>query len=386
MSWLRDRMPLDGFGWQRSADRQALARAAARPLRRRLPAPVAGLGLAGARAGWLPLALLEAWSYSGQPGHRTPLAPLFLDCLMAGAQPGEAWQWRALYGDRIELGKRAASLLLSVLGAPAGHALLTDKVAAAEVLRAAGAPAPETLVIIGPQSAEAELEPVRRARVALAIKPRSGYGARGLIFAEPLGEDRWRVNGAEEGWEALSGRLRGAGEPLVAQPRLRGAAALEGFLDAERPPILRVTTARRPGAPPFLHGALLSIPIPGNAATRVATKDLRAPVDLATGRLGAAVLLAEPGARLASIPWNGARIEGRGLEGFAAAAAATLTAAAAVPPLPVISWDVVLTEAGPVILEGNSMANWLLANFSRLCGGGAGSLLPLLAEWVEAVA
>jgi hypothetical protein len=312
------------------------------------------------------------------------LSPLFVDCLMSGARPGEAWQWRELFGDRIELGKRAASLLLSVLGDPAGHALLADKVATARALRAAGAPVPETLATFGPDSAEADLAPVRTARVGLVIKPQTGYGAHGLFFTQPLAADRWRVNGAQVSWEAFSAMLRGAHEPLLAQPRLRGAAALDGFLEAERPPILRVTTARRPGAAPFLHGAFLAIPVPGATATTVATKDIRAPVDPASGRLAAAVLLADPRQRLSSVPWNQAKIEGRVLEGFAAAVEATLLAAAAVPPLPVISWDVVLTDAGPMILEGNSMANWLLANLARSRDWNATSLLPLLAEWESA--
>src|SRR6185312_7040826 len=110
-------------------------------------------------------------------------------------------------------------------------------------------------------------------------KPRYGAGARGLVMAEPQGDDSWLVNGAKMNWEEFSARLRGAGEPLVVQPRLRGARVLGGFLDAERPPILRITTARRPGAEPFVHGALLAIPIPGNKAVDFATKDVRAPVD-----------------------------------------------------------------------------------------------------------
>ena len=43
-----------------------------------------------------------------------------------------------------------------------------------------------------------------------------------------------------------------------------------------------------------------------------------------------------------------------------------------------------LTDAGPVILEGNSMGSWLLANFGRRGGRKAASLLPVLAEWASA--
>lgn len=382
LTWMRARMPLDGRGWEwPEGARRLLFEAASGSIRRRLPAPLSGPILVAARVGWFPLALSEAWTYARRPGRRTRLGPLFVDCLMAGAWPGEAQLWRDLFGERIELGKRALTLLLPKLGDPAGHALLADKVATACALLGAGAPAPQTLAIVQSGGEENDLQAVRQAGTGLVIKPRFGFGARGLLIAEPLAGDRWRVNGAEAGWDDFEARLRRARQPLLAQPRLRGARALDGFLGAERPPILRITTARRQGGAPFVHGALLSVPVPGAVADDFATKDIRAPVDLASGRLHAARLFAKPAEMLASVPWNGAAIEGRMLEGYADAAQATLAAAAAIPPLPVISWDVVLTDAGPMILEGNSVCNWVLVNYGRTCGADADSLVPLLAEW-----
>ena len=386
IKWLTARLPLDGRGWASPRDeRRLLFRTIGDRTRGRLPAPIAWLVLASARAVWLPFAFARAYRFSRGPA-RAPLATLFLDCLMAGAVPRESWLWRELFGERIELGNRATSLLLSMLGDPAGHALLADKLATAEALRRGGAPVPETLAIIGPDSSEADLTCVRTARAGLVIKLRKGFGSHGLIMAEPMAADCWRVNREDVGWEEFSGRLRGARQQMLVQPWLHGAATLDGFVDADRPPVLRITTARRPGGAPFLHDAFLAIPVPGNSASDYLTRDLRAPVDAATGRLHAAVLFANPRRRLPGAPWNGAKIEGRLLEGFEAAVRATLVAAAAIPPLPVISWDVVLTDAGPMILEGNSMGNWLLVNFGRFRGVGAGSLVPLLAEWVPAQA
>jgi hypothetical protein len=381
MSWLTDRMPLDGRGWAWPHDeRRLLFETLAGSIGRRLPAPAAGLVLAGARLAWLPVAFWGAWRFSRQREHRASFGPLFLDCLMAGARAREAWIWRELFGERIEFGNRASSTLLALLGEPAGHALLVDKAAAAQALRAGGAPTPQTLALIGPGSTEDDLQPIRSAGIGLVIKQQKGFGAHGLVMAEPHGADRWQVNGAVSSWEDLSARLRGTGKPMLAQPRLYGARALAGFLDAERPPVLRITTARRPGGAPFLHCAYLSIPVPGSLSDDYLRKDIRALVDPVSGRLDAAVLFAAPWASLAVAPWNGAEIEGRVLEGVPAAVQATLTAAAAIPPVPVISWDVVLTDAGPMILEGNSMGSWLLANFGRR-GRNAASLLPALAEW-----
>lgn len=385
MSWLAARMPLDGRGWAWPPDeRRLLFKILARSIERRLPAPAAGLVLAAARVGWLPYAFREAWRFSSQPERRASFDSLFLDCLMSGARAREAWLWRELFGERIEFGNRTSSLLLALLGEPAGHALLVDKVAAAEALRAGGAPVPETLAVIGPGSTEEDLQPIRNAGIGLVIKPQKGFGAQGLIMAEPFGADRWRVNGVASSWEDFSARLRGAGEPMLAQTRLYGARALAGFLEAERPPVLRITTARRPGGAPFFHCAYLSIPVPGNSPSNYLHKDIRALVDPVSGRLDAAVLFAAPWESLPAAPWNGAKIEGRVVEGVADAVQATVTAAAAVPPVPVISWDVVLTDTGPMILEGNTMGSWLLANFGRFRGRSAGSLLPVLAEWAAA--
>lgn len=373
-------MPLDGRGWARPDDqRRLLFDVVANSVRQRLPAPIGPLVLAGARAGWLPLAFLEAWRFTREPAYRAALGPLFRDCLMAGARAREAWLWRELFGERIEFGNRASSMLLSRLGDPVGHKVLADKAATALALRAAGAPVPETLALIEPDSSEADLLPVREAKVPLVIKLRRSFGSFGLIMAEPLGADRWRVDGAAVSWADFRARLPGA--RWLAQPRLHGAAELEGFCEAERPPVLRVTTARRPGEAPFLHCAFLAIPVPGNSAGDYLRRDLRALADPASGRLAAAVLFANPHDDVAFAPWNGAPIEGRVLKGAPAAIQATLKAAAAVPPVPVISWDVVLTDAGPMILEGNTMGSWLLANFGRMRGRKAASLVPLLAEW-----
>ncbi|HWF76808.1 MAG TPA: sugar-transfer associated ATP-grasp domain-containing protein [Caulobacteraceae bacterium] len=384
IGWLSARLPLDGRGWASPKDeRRLLFRSIGDHVKRRLPAPIARLVLAGARAAWLPFAFFRAYRFSRAPPHAA-FGTVFLDCLMAGTGPREAWLWRELFGERVELGNRAMSLLLSGLGDPAGHATLADKLATAETLRAAGVAVPETLAIIEPGCAERDLAPVRDAKAGLVIKLPRGFGSSGLIMAEPLAAGRWRLNGKEVSWEQFSGRLQGARQQRLVQPWLRGARSLDGFLEAERPPVLRITTARRPGAAPFLHDAFLAIPVPGNPASSYLTRDLRAPIDAATGRLHAAVLFAEPRRRLASVPWNGAKIEGRLLEGFEAAVRATLVAASAIPPAPVISWDVVLTDTGPVILEGNSMGSWLLVNLGRFRGQGAASLVPLLAEWVAA--
>jgi len=44
---------------------------------------------------------------------------------------------------------------------------------------------------------------------------------------------------------------------------------------------------------------------------------------------------------------------------------------------------VVLTNTGPVLLEGNTSGNWILASLPGVYGLDAGPLAPILAHWMR---
>src|SRR6185437_757287 len=80
IGWLSARLPLDGRGWASPKDeRRLLFRSIGDHVKRRLPAPIARLVLAGARAAWLPFAFFRAYRFSRAPPHAA-FGTVFLDC------------------------------------------------------------------------------------------------------------------------------------------------------------------------------------------------------------------------------------------------------------------------------------------------------------------
>jgi hypothetical protein len=54
------------------------------------------------------------------------------------------------------------------------------------------------------------------------------------------------------------------------------------------------------------------------------------------------------------------------------------------PQLPLVNWDLIVTETGPVILEGNTCGDWILTNLSCALGWDRVPLEPLLCRWAWA--
>lgn len=82
---------------------------------------------------------------------------------------------------------------------------------------------------------------------------------------------------------------------------------------------------------------------------------VHAAVDLATGRLGDAVKVGTSNRLLRSSchPETNSRIEGVVIPHWEEVKRLALAMADHMPSLPYIGWDIVVTEAGPVVLEGN---------------------------------
>lgn len=303
------------------------------------------------------------------------------DCLLTGAAPLEAHAWRSVHGGRHPLPARIAGLLLTRLGDPAGHALLADKLATADRLAAAGAAFPAVRVVglrgeaVGPLPSAAG--------GGLFVKPRHGHGGRGA-FALVRTAGGWHADDRPLPEPALRDRLQRLvrQDDLLLQERLSAAPGLEDLAADGRAPVLRLVTARLPGEAPFLQSALLTMAVPGRDPHHFLSGAVHVPVDPAGGRLAPGLTLAAPQDRLARLPWNGAPLAGRPVPGVAAAVAMTLRAMAALPPLPLVHWDLIPTAAGPVMLEGNSAGNRILETLPGAYGLDAGPLTPLLARWM----
>ncbi|WP_091438199.1 sugar-transfer associated ATP-grasp domain-containing protein [Ancylobacter rudongensis] len=300
---------------------------------------------------------------------------------MTGADPLEAWAWRALYGTRHPLPARASALLMARLGESAAHRLLADKLATAAVLGPVGIPFP---ALRGLCRKGEVLRPLAEIDEGgdLFVKPRHGRGGGGTFSLTRTG-GTWQMNGRSVTASALLDRLSRAAEQddLLVQERLVAAPDLADLVVHGRPPVLRVVTARYPGAAPFLHSALLSMGVPSSHPAHFLRGAVYAAVDPATGQLADGLSLGEPGERMTTLPWNGAPLTGRPLVALDGAVSIALRAMAALPPLPVVHWDFIPAVSGPVLLEGNTSGNWILACLPGLFGLEACPLTPMLASW-----
>lgn len=293
---------------------------------------------------------------------------LWSDCVLSGAAPVDALAWRkAMAPAPHPLPARAAAVLLPRLGDRAAHAVLADKQATAVLLEAAGLPTPPLLDTI-PRGGAADFGRAAWTRPGrLFVKPRHGHAARGTLAVEVAEGTGFRVDGAPIAPASLQARLsaNATGDDLLVQHHLDAAADLADLTVGDAAPVLRLTTLRAPGGEPRLHSALLCLRVPDENPRAFLRGQLYVPVSGADGRLGHGVILGRGEQRLTHAPWNGAALAGRRLAGFDTARAMVLRAAEMLPALPLVSWDLILTAEGPVILEGNSGGNWLLTTLPR---------------------
>ena len=102
-------------------------------------------------------------------------------------------------------------------------------------------------------------------------------------------------------------------------------------------------------------GAALRIGLGEKPVDNFAQGNLVAPIDLATGVLGAAASKRAGRARLTTHPVSGAVIAGATVPDWPAALALVQEAAHRFPHAPCLGWDVALTTRGPVIQEANDI-------------------------------
>ena len=254
---------------------------------------------------------------------------------------------------RRPLSNQAFWIIQSAIGDSRQRVRLDDKLATAAAIKPFAVPMPRQLAVIEAGTVAPELPDA----VEMFVKPRSGRRGRNAFSIVRLEPGAYRVDGARRDEVYVVARLRNAAadDDLLVQQCLTGVPDIADLGTAEgAPPVLRIVTAREPDGQPFAHSGWMAIRVPGEVPTHPLRDALRAPISMATGSLLPAYWLGAPRMRFERSPWHQAQIAGRVLPGFCAAADAAVTAARAFPGVPIIGWDVILTNDGPVVLEGNS--------------------------------
>ncbi|MGC6328483.1 sugar-transfer associated ATP-grasp domain-containing protein [Rhizorhabdus sp. FW153] len=376
-------LPWDGQGLARASDPTLyhLRSWSARAWRReRAPSLHGAVGFAS-KFLWPLAALGAALRFSRRIEGVAPVR-LYRDCVATGATPLEAHVWRTLHASPHPLPARAAALLLPRLGSPEAHHLLADKLATAAKLAEAALTFP-TLFGVLEQGKPIDFSSAALPDRPLFLKPRHGHGGRGA-FALDGHAGEWRIDGQAVPMPTLLDRLQRSVrfDDLLVQERLTASPDLVDLAVADPAPVLRIVTGRWPGAEPFVHSAMLTLGVPGQNPAHFLDGALYVPVDVSTGRMMRGIRLSRPNDRLDRLPWNGAALKGRVLPDFGIALAAALRAMDALPPLPLVHWDFIPTASGPVLLEGNSSGNWIIATLPQLEGPVACDLADILAQWV----
>ena len=341
-----------------------------------------------ARITWAVAAPLRLQRFSQFQKMSKPLKRTLLqDCLYGGAQPHEAYLWRSLFPPHEchPLPILAALRLLGRLGSQAEHRLLSDKQKTSELLAAAGIPVPDLQMEILPNSPITLDTAPWTSQVPLFVKPRHGSGGRGGFSITPLPSTLWSIDGScpkEQNTLLALLKASARNDSLLVQTQLNSPPELIDLESGGIAPVLRLTTARRPGKAPFLHSSLLSIAVPEKRRTHFLAGQMRVPIRIADGRMTNGIWFLRPDERHASLPWNGSPLTDRPLPNFSSATALTLQAMALFPNLPLVNWDVILTPQGPVIIEGNSCGDWILTNLSGALGMECEPLFPLLRQWL----
>ena len=194
--------------------------------------------------------------------------------------------------------------------------------------------------------------------IDLFVKPTAGKGGRGA--------ERWRYDQARWSHDGLSldeGALlahlaaRSRRIDLLLQPRLTNHPDFAD-INAGALATFRLVSALDEQEQPELIGAVLRMPSRANSAVdNFHAGGIAAPVDVTTGRLGAA---SDMGLK-ASTRWHavhpvtGGRIEGRVVPYWAEVKALVAEAHAKLGERVVIGWDVAVLADGPTIVEANGL-------------------------------
>jgi hypothetical protein len=236
---------------------------------------------------------------------------------------------------------------------------LTDKRAFYRICRDIGLPAPDT-------AADFEKGAIRwwsdgqLPRCDLFVKEAASLCGRGAARWDFDGVGRWRGEGGRLADERqLIDRLcdLSRSKPLLLQRRVENHPQLRALGPAGLCTV-RVVTSHEPGGAIRVLVTAFRMPTGNEVADNFARGGLASPLDMTTGELGPATYK-DPAAAHFDVhqhPDTGAAIAGTRLPLWDEVIALALRAHQSFADFPSVGWDVAISPAGPVLLEGNY--NW----------------------------
>jgi Sugar-transfer associated ATP-grasp len=194
-------------------------------------------------------------------------------------------------------------------------------------------------------------------RIDLFCKQKSGMGASHTHAFGFLGGDRYAdEKGRDISLDEIIARVRAEGHDYLVQPWLRNAASIADLAQDSLIAFRVVTMTNELGQAEVTLAMLRVISKLEPSWTDVPDGEYAAPIDLQTGVLGRFT-----GDHMSTSCLyydthlvTGAPIKGRKIKEWPAIRDVGLAAHRAFPHRVLVGWDIALTDAGPVVLEGNT--------------------------------
>jgi glutathione synthase/RimK-type ligase-like ATP-grasp enzyme len=247
---------------------------------------------------------------------------------------------------------------------------LADKTRFAARCRAADLPHAETIAVVTGADIRIDADPAGHVLIA---KPSHGEGGDGLRLLGPCADS--------EALRAMLSRLPApvAGAWLI-QPLITGHRDLAAIALNALPTVRIVTMLDEGGSPEVVSATFRCASDPAAHVDNMKAGGLIAPVDLDSGALGIACRGYGGGDHFVH-PVTGAVIAGRTLPHWAAATALARRAhGEAFSDYGLVGWDVALTQAGALLIEGNGKPGVLMPQRAARRGLGEGRYGTLLAS------
>ncbi len=248
-------------------------------------------------------------------------------------------------------------------------AILDDKLGFYYLLKQLGVPTPDILALV----LHGRLEPLDGSQPVgtaewlgdhldalgrLVIKPIWGSKGKGVSIVE-RSDDGCRIDGREATLAEVERRLSGMDRYMLTAYAEQAAYAREIFPGAANS--MRILTMRDADRRPFIATAVhrFGSHRSNGPVDAWAGGGLSAAIDLETGEMSAGVASLEFGAmqRHDRHPDTGSQIAGTRVTGWDGIRAGILELASKLPYLPYIGWDVIATDSGYLVIEGNKQSD-----------------------------
>ncbi len=250
---------------------------------------------------------------------------------------------------------RELQLLLRALHRDADTTVLDDKVAFHAFCARHDITTPAIIAQYSQGQCEFAPSPDAGWKIDLFTKPARSYSSRGIAcwrydpISDTHTDGKARLDRAAlQSWLAAE-----CGDNcLVVQPRLENSGDLAS-ISAKALANCRVVTARDPGGHIRVLLAVLRMGVGEAITSDEPSRSFCTAVDPETGTLGIADAKQAEQGSLRQHPGSGAPITGRRLSRWPEMKELALRAHASLPQMIFIGWDVIDTDQGPMLLEGN---------------------------------